>query len=191
MAVLKDYRPQESYYFQHIDKAIALIEGGGTGERLVLAGPLILEKGRQYLYFADQESLKIAPFAYKLTIPGRLEMLERNLIIEADICQGPIDIPNKGDPYREYVPLDKLATSILVRNRQAGDRFYPLGAPGEKKLKNFFIDAHIDKFMRDRIPLLVAPNNDIIWVCGHRLSHKYKIDENTERIIELSCRKIT
>ncbi|RME37660.1 MAG: tRNA lysidine(34) synthetase TilS [Deltaproteobacteria bacterium] len=72
-------------------------------------------------------------------------------------------------PFEAVFDLDSIAFPLLVRNRRPGDRFRPLGAPGERKLKDVLIDARIPREKRDRLPLLVC-GDSILWVGGFRRS---------------------
>lgn len=88
-------------------------------------------------------------------------------------------------PYSEIIDEDKIKSPLRLRKRKNGDLFYPLGAKGEKKLKDFFIDLKVPKRIRDRIPLLVDAEDRIIWVVGFRISELVKVDENTNRCLQL------
>lgn len=84
----------------------------------------------------------------------------------------------------EYFDRDKLTFPLKIRYRENGDRFKPLGMNNRKKLKDFFIDLKIDKFKRDKIPLILS-ENDIIWVTSFRSSEDYKIDPSTKNIVKI------
>lgn len=78
---------------------------------------------------------------------------------------------------------DLLPESLAVRSRRPGDRFLPFGAPGERKLKEFLIDAKVPSDIRDRIPLLVSGEDTILWVAGLRSSEKRKVTSSTRRML--------
>lgn len=42
----------------------------------------------------------------------------------------------------------------------------------------------IEKSLRDRIPL-VCFGDEISWIVGYRVSNKFKVDENTKKILEI------
>ncbi len=90
-----------------------------------------------------------------------------------------------GDSTVEYVNGEKIAPPLTVRYRRPGDRFRPLGVKGEKKLKDFLINEKIPRSGRDSIPLLMF-GDEIVWVVGHRINERYKLDEPTARAIRLS-----
>lgn len=82
----------------------------------------------------------------------------------------------------------KVQGPLTIRTRKAGDKFYPLGMQGGKKLKDFFIDLKIPSKLRDEIPL-ICDSDSIIWVVGYRMSEKYKISNKTKNVIQISYRK--
>ena len=73
-----------------------------------------------------------------------------------------------------YVDRQALGDRLEIRTRQPGDRFQPLGMTGEKKLQDFFTDAHVAREWRDRVPLLVS-HRGIAWVVGYRIADWAKV----------------
>lgn len=53
---------------------------------------------------------------------------------------------------------------LYVRHRQAGDRVYPVGMEGSKKLQDVFVDAKIPRHLRNYWPIVVTAQNEIVWV---------------------------
>lgn len=49
---------------------------------------------------------------------------------------------------------NKGTTDIIIRNKKRGDRFYPSGLNGSKKLKEYFINSKIPKEQRTKIPVV-------------------------------------
>jgi tRNA(Ile)-lysidine synthase len=93
--------------------------------------------------------------------------------------------PNIQNSNIEYVDLDKLSFPLMIRNKEEGDRFKPLGMKGKtKKLKDFFTDIKLNKFEKDRA-LVLLNDNKIVWVLGYRLSENYKITKKTKNILKL------
>ena len=54
------------------------------------------------------------------------------------------------EPHLVILDQEKLAFPLQVRYFQAGDRFWPLGAPGPRKLQDFLVDAKIPRWLRSR-----------------------------------------
>ena len=59
---------------------------------------------------------------------------------------------------------------------------------GSKKVSDYFTDKKIDNFNKES-QLVLTAGDDIIWICGQRLSDKVKITNSTTNIMELSLFK--
>ncbi len=92
-------------------------------------------------------------------------------------------IPKARD--RVYLDAHKVKTTLVLRNRQQGDRISPIGMKGSKKLKDYFIDKKIPKEERDDI-LLLMDENEVVWIVGSVISEKYKITADTQKVIVVS-----
>lgn len=83
-----------------------------------------------------------------------------------------------------YLDEDALPDDLIVRTRRNGDRFWPLGAPGAKKLKDVLIDKKIPREQRD-IPLLCA-GNEVYFAAGLALSERAKVRPETRSILHIT-----
>ncbi|MCX5807056.1 MAG: tRNA lysidine(34) synthetase TilS [Proteobacteria bacterium] len=97
-------------------------------------------------------------------------------------------IPHLHDRYIARFDGDKIE-DLSVRTFLKGDRFVPLGMKNHVKLKDFFISQKIPKEERGHVPLLVS-GYDIIWVIGYRIDERFKITEDTKKVLEISAKKI-
>ncbi len=122
----------------------------------------------------------------KLQVPGEtiLEGLRYKIKMEArEIKNGFLEkFKQNKTKYDEAVDFDELSMPLTVRMRREGDRFWPLGARGIKKLKDFFINNKIPRMERNTIPI-VAMNDQPIWVVGYRLDNRIKITERTKKML--------
>ncbi|MFC2145355.1 tRNA lysidine(34) synthetase TilS, partial [Actinomycetota bacterium] len=66
------------------------------------------------------------------------------------------------------IDYDKVKLPVKVRSWEEGDRFYPLGAGGSKKLQDFFTDHKITVNKRANIPVFYDKEK-IIWVGNQRI----------------------
>ena len=81
----------------------------------------------------------------------------------------------------EYVDFSKVPDGSVLRSRRPGDRIFPLGAPGEKKLKDYLIDKKVPRAQRDKLVLL-ACSGEVLAVLGMTVSVRACVDENTKNI---------
>lgn len=88
-----------------------------------------------------------------------------------------------------YVNYDILQNkNLYVRNKKDGDKFIPFGMSGTKKVKQYFVEQKIPINERKTIPILCA-DDDIVAVIPYRISEKYKVTDNTERILRIQLIK--
>ena len=57
----------------------------------------------------------------------------------------------------------------------------PLGMKTFKKLSDYFIDNKFSILDKNRQWLLCS-NNDIVWVVGHRIDERYKLQSKTKKV---------
>jgi len=66
-----------------------------------------------------------------------------------------------------------------------------LGMQGRKKLSDFFVNEKVPLHVKDRVPVLVNGNNDIIWIGGYRPDDRYKVTAHTKKVIIFELYKLT
>lgn len=79
---------------------------------------------------------------------------------------------------------DRLPGPLSVRLRQPGDRLWPAGMEGSKKLQDILVDAKIPQRVRDRLPILVA-GDQVLWVIGHRLDRRFLAGPGTANVLRI------
>ena len=86
------------------------------------------------------------------------------------------------DPTVELATIDFTKGPLVVRNWIIGDRFAPYGMNGKtKKLSDLFTELSLNRFEKEQVKLLVQ-GDQIIWVIGHRLSHHYRVVDDTDPV---------
>ena len=85
---------------------------------------------------------------------------------------------------RACLAMEQLRFPLEIRFARQGDRFYPVGARGPKKLKDFFIDSKVPRAERAFVPLVVS-GTDIVWVVGYRIAEPFKVCPDTQHVLSL------
>ncbi len=88
-------------------------------------------------------------------------------------------------PLIAWMDPDKLIFPLKARYFREGDRFWPLGAPGKKKLQDFFVDHRIPRWLRGYLPL-VESSGQIVWVAGLRIAEPVKIKPESRNLLEIT-----
>ncbi|MBI5177969.1 MAG: tRNA lysidine(34) synthetase TilS [Nitrospinae bacterium] len=178
-AVLRVRKTLAGISFAHFEE-IRHLALSGIGGEITLKG-LTVGTAHGKLYFSPTPFTAVQQFSYPLKVPGTTDIPEANCTVTGEMADAP---PAQFDPHCEAVYLDAAAIppTAVLRNRRDGDHFHPLGAPGGRKLKRFFIDEKVPRWERDRIVLL-ADGNEVLWVAGQRVSEKVKITPATNCIL--------
>ncbi len=125
---------------------------------------------------------KSADFSYEIVYGTFIKIESTGEKYYFELCSPDHMIKDKNI---QYLNADVLPENMKIRNRRNGDRFNPYGMTGYKKLKDFFIDIKIPSQERDNIPLL-ADENEIITVLGHRTSNKYAVTKDTKHVLKIT-----
>jgi tRNA(Ile)-lysidine synthase len=164
----------------HVDAVMKLAAGGRTGAKANLSRGLCaeMEYGALVICFAGRE----VDYSFQL----RLDVDDKNVLPDGSYIEcRTVDRRGAGqDNFCECFDRDKLPAVITLRTRHDGDVIHPLGAPGKKKLKDYFIDKKLTREQRAKTPLL-ADGGEVIWVVGHVMSDKYRVDGDTKNILQM------
>ena len=96
--------------------------------------------------------------------------------------------PGNDATFDETLDRDQVTLPLVVRAPEKGDRFEPLGMNGQgMPLADFFRGRHVNRAERRRVPL-VCDQSGIIWVVGHRIADRVKVNEQTQRRLGLRWR---
>jgi tRNA(Ile)-lysidine synthase len=116
---------------------------------------------------------------------------------EADIAPGwrftlslnpPVgDSLSVGSTNTIYLDREHGEMPLTVRYFRPGDRFWPLGAPGTRKLQDFLVDRKIPRWLRPYLPVVEAQGR-IVWVVGLGPAELVKITASTKRPL---CLKVS
>ena len=115
---------------------------------------------------------------------GYLRIKHGKKSYELKIIEGPFsaDIPTLR--YTKWLDYDKIKDSISIRNALPGDYIQVLKDGGTQSFAKYCKNEKISQEKRQSVPL-VCEGAHIIWAVGYRISEKYKMDENTKRVLEI------
>lgn len=135
------------------------------------------QPGKQFLSDAwrvvkDREQLLIASIDETEEKP-QLEIKECNL-------DSSFVIPRNKDI--ACVDADKIIHPLTLRHWQQGDTFVPFGMKGKKKVSDYLTDRKFSRLQKARQWVLCC-GDEIVWLVGERSDNRYRITENTRRVL--------
>ena len=83
-----------------------------------------------------------------------------------------------------FIDKSLLKYPLVVRKREKGDYFYPIGMQGKKKLSKYFKDEKLSLLEKENTWLL-CNGQEIVWVIGKRLDERFKVSKNTSSILKI------
>lgn len=119
----------------------------------------------------------------EINIGGYTDLEGFDLILRSEISSDPGNYSQLPDSIA-VIDLDKVKPPIIVRNWKEGDRFYPLGMKGSKKLQDFFIDAKVPVNLRKKIPVF-CDREKILWIGNMRMDSRIKITPTASQFLYL------
>jgi tRNA(Ile)-lysidine synthase len=128
--------------------------------------------------------MSVGPFEYGLPLPGRVDVPEAGVTIEA--AEGrPDALPGRVSSCDVLVSKSCMELPLRVRSRRAGDRFRPLGASGSRKLQDVLVDRKVPRHRRDRVPIVVDAKDRILWVVGVTLAEACRVPAAQSGVVTL------
>jgi tRNA(Ile)-lysidine synthase len=184
--------------FVHIEQIRQLFLREHGGRRISMPGMWQARKNYQELIIEklESDSMKNGASAevqpsppVLLECPGETLVPEFGAIIRcARLPAGGLTTDVSG-PCKAVFDCSALQFPLYVRRRLPGDVFFPLGAPGSRKLKKMLIDLKVPAEKRERLPL-ICDEKGILWVAGLRRSERGKVDETSRDLLVLELTTI-
>jgi len=84
----------------------------------------------------------------------------------------------------EYISADALNSDFIVRTWTEGDKFFPIGMQGSKKISDYLNDIKINSFEKKE-QLVLENAGSIVWVIGKRLDDRFKLTPNTKKVLKI------
>ena len=84
---------------------------------------------------------------------------------------------------------DKVGQGYTVGSWESGDWIKPLGAPGRKKLQDWFTDHHVPADEKPFISLLKSASDPhhVLAVIPWCIDHSVRVTDGTRRILRIRC----
>ena len=181
--------------FAQIDQLFRLALAGGEGSMTHLAGGVrVRREGVALRFFYPQGEMALrgnllAPeepgFFMEIGGAGTYLLKEIGMRILVEELPGlPADWRAQA-PQVQYLNGEALRFPLSLRAFRPGDRFWPQGAPGHKKVGDFFTDRKIPMAQRRRLPLLVDQLG-IVALLGLRTDQRCAVTGQEGRVFRVT-----
>ena len=182
ISALQKLEPLEPYIYQlfkpyGFSDANAIIElfSSLSGKEIYSATHRLLKDRNslllQEIKITDDENYFISKGTKQISIPISLKF-------------SVVETITKTNPSIIYVDADLLMFPLSVRKWKTGDYIHPFGMKGAKKLSKFYKDEKYSLIDKENQWLLCSEDK-IVWIIGKRADERFKVTENTKKIIAI------
>ena len=170
---------------RQFDDILELVKTGDTGMEISLSDGFKVLKDRSNIVI-----YKDSVFSEEIPLQIGDSVQFGDMILETSIADWEKNskLPKGND--HEVVDHRLISGNLLkIRSWKDGDKFQPLGLNGTKNISDLLTDKKIRLNRKRRISVLEC-GDDIIWVCGIRLSDKFKVSETTKEVVHLRIKSL-
>ena len=173
----------------HIESVLEL-ENMNSGKMISLPAEIIAEKSFGYIEITKQKSVGDFDIYLPLDLEG-ITVVDKNkeLKITARVFERSKEFSISKKMYTKCFDYDKIKGDLVIRNKKDNDTIVINDKGNRQKLKKYFISEKIPKDERKKV-LIIADEEDVLWIIGHRISEKYKITDSTQKILELQMKGV-
>ncbi len=161
-------------------KKILSLRKKQTGKSEELSGNLIALRERNEIVI-KKNSFPYKIDEMKIRINDKVKIDDKTLSVtkvktkEIEINQSRSD---------EFISGDNVKDSFEVRTWREGDKFYPIGMKGTKRVSDYLNDIKIKSFEK-KDQLVLVNDGKIVWVIGKRLDDRFKLTSNTKKVLKI------
>ena len=184
---LKKYLDKDIYIYEFFNyfgfnqnEELKKIVNAETGKKIFSQSHVLL-KNREHLIISknkkdNHENISISKEETNVSFSGNK--------LKFNISQ---DVFISKDKNLVTIDFNKLEFPLIIRKWEPGDYFYPFGMSNKKKVSDYLIDNKISLLDKNKLFVLCS-GEDIIWLIGHRLDNRYKVEQKTKKvyIVELN-----
>jgi len=156
----------------------------GEGKELHFPGKLVLRREKGLISPKESPQAE-ARYKYSWNGQSALDIKELRVRFSGRRMANPgISSLAFDNSKKAYFDRDKLQFPLVIRSRQPGDRYQPLGAPGQSKLKEIMRSKRIPVGQRSRHPVFLS-GKTIVWVLGLPVAEEFKVTSKTKEIFSV------
>lgn len=183
--------PESSLGLATVTRVLEMAGRGDGTHRLCLPGGLWLTVayGRCRFERAEEADPEGVEITWPISPDGETVIPELGLTVRAG-RRSAGEMPAAPPPNELWLDAGRLPGPLAFRFRRSGDRLWPEGLTGSKKLQDILVDAKIPREQRRRLPLLTA-GDEILWVPGVKKDRRYLVKPGSVEALCLVLETLT
>lgn len=164
----------------YIEQIIPFLQDeSGFAQMDLREGVKLLRSYDTYM-FTRGPTVESVEYCLELSVPGTVRTPLGEM--RADLYNGSTEYASD----EAFFLLGDLVFPLYIRSRRAGDKLYPKGLNGSKKVNRVFIDKKVDRQIRDEWPLLVDGNGTVLWIPHLMKSNLSQLKQTTGQLLRVT-----
>lgn len=151
-----------------------------SGVMIELTGKLVGMRDRENIIIRRQD-LSIWTDKYSVSLNESISL--KNGILSVNKIRKD-KIKYVQNSFIEFISADHISNKLIVRKWKNGDAFFPFGMNSAKKISDFLIDIKMSRFEKQN-QFVLADGEKIIWLIGKRIDNRFKITNETKKVLKL------
>ncbi len=166
--------------FEDVESVLSM----GEGKEFSLKKDMILRREKSHVFLKKTSPPRLS-YEYTWDGEGILEIRELKMRFKGRrMRREKVSRLDYEDQTSAFLALEKIQFPLLIRNRREGDRYQPLGAPGQKKIKEIMRAKGVPLAERDRRPAFFS-GGKIAWILGLPVGEEFKIEKTTTLVFNI------
>ncbi len=166
---------------EHVEAVLGLSEKQ-SGRQVSLPYGLMAVREFDRLYIGKRKNAEVPEESCEVMVPGEYPLGEpgETVTFRLFAYEKNTEIPK--NEYTKWFDYDKIKGTLYLRTYHTGDR---LGMQtGSKSVKSVWVEHKVPAEERKR-RLLLADEEQVLWIPGVRCCDNYRIDETTKTVLEV------
>lgn len=191
--IVENFKKEVRIDFKHLNLILDIIEKGEGA--VMLPSGIYLKVSETILKISDfekksgKETLNFSYQFKKSDIAKQYTLTERKLkVIIKVMTKNEYDdlLKENKAKFKNAIDFDKIPNDkeVYLRNRREHDKFSPVNRKITKSLKKFLNEEKVPLENREKLAML-AFESKVIWLENFGVSEKFKVNENTKRVMIL------
>ena len=175
----------------HYDGIVGLAEmdGGRGGRKFELPGGFEVSCEYGKIIFSrsrGRKEIDVGSGISPLPVPGEVEFGDFTIkteIFDASRCDIEQFMAEKNE-FVEWFDIGRVTGPLVVRNRNEGDKFRPMGLANDKKVGKFLTAQRVSSENRQKM-VIIEDSEKIIWLGPVRQCEQTKVTAETRQILQI------
>lgn len=173
---------------EHVEQVVTLASSGTGSHEVHLPGAIRVIRRYEELAVLPVQQTSAVVVERRVEVPGETVLEELGLTVVATESKG--RSCQVGDAVGRYPAMacirrdDWRGEGLVVRSWRPGDRLYPTGMEGSRKLQDIFVDLKVPQDQRAGIPVF-ACQEEIVWLPGYRVDRRWALSGEHDPCYEI------